>query len=663
VITAGAPLAPGAPAPIADGSAFFPQSIASGDPRPDSVILWTRVEDPDREGDLDLGLQVALDEAFAQRLCLDTEAVLAPALHDRCARVKLRGLRPATTYHYRFVYTKNGRALASRPGRTRTAPAPGDDVKVRFAFVSCQDRAGGHFNAYLALAREEVDFFVHLGDYIYETQASFADQAGAIALGESGPYAARSLDNYRELYRAYRSDPALQAVHERFAMIATWDDHEFADDCNGATAQYFDGRKDETDVGRREAADQAWFEHQPVDCTDQVYRDLVFGAHLHLVMTDLRSYRAQNLIPAGAFPGAVVATQEALVAALGAIPELASPYVDIASYQGGAYQRALAGAGLDPALLQGNISVPFINLTIGQMGADSPVPPIDDAAAKDLSRGFAYLDAGKFELHGSSGARYFVVKDVFDVLGRLAYQRDRGSQEVMGEAQERWFLRTMRESSSTWKVWGNEYCLSQLAVDLGAQPLPAPFQRRFYLDAEGWDGYRDRRSELLAALAGVGGVVAITGDIHAFYAGTPSAEGDPGQKIVELVGSSISSTTFRSELVAQIQDNPLLGPLPGSTALAEAVDAFLVSPTNPDLAFANSGANGYVVVEAGARELAATYVMLDEAEARVDYTGRVPELLGRLSRVELRTAAGGSELFRRASGVWKKWDPSARAWV
>ncbi len=93
----------------------------------------------------------------------------------------------------------------------------------------------------------------------------FDDKAGAILLGtpDHPYYAASSLDNYRQLYRTYRSDPMLQALHENFPMVATWDDHEYSNDCHGAVATYFDKRKDENDPVRRRRAEQAFFEFMP----------------------------------------------------------------------------------------------------------------------------------------------------------------------------------------------------------------------------------------------------------------------------------------------------------------------------------------------------------------------------------------------------------------
>ena len=184
-----------------DGSAYFPQSVASGDPRPDGVILWTRVADPESSeaGAIAIELQVAKDALFTDRVALDgapSLMVIAEASFDRCVKVRLESLEPGTAYHYRFIYERMGSRLSSRVGRFKTAPDEDADSAVRFAVVSCQDFIGKHYNVYRRLVQEDIDFFVHLGDYVYETtgdasfqaqgterNVSLSDEAGAIALG------------------------------------------------------------------------------------------------------------------------------------------------------------------------------------------------------------------------------------------------------------------------------------------------------------------------------------------------------------------------------------------------------------------------------------------------------------------------------------------------
>jgi len=681
---------------LLDGKAYFPQSLASGDPRPSSVILWTRVEDPDLgEGDVELELQVATDAEFKDPLELDASSakVVAQAKFDRCAKVKLTGLEPATYYYYRFVHTRDEGRYVGPVGRTRTAPAADADVKVRFAFVSCQDYSGRFYNPYLELARQELDFFVHLGDYIYETtsdpdfqveggrQATFSDTAGAIVFNagtESEYYAASSLSNYRELYRQYRSDPALRRMHETLPMIATWDDHEYSNDCYGATATYFNGAQDEHDEARRKRANQAWFEYMPVDFGEadfsydpgkpypddiKIYRDFTFGKHVHLVMTDLRSYRADHLIPEDALPGAVFMLQAEVPSEL---MDNAAPYVDdIDAFMGGAYADALkAGAatlGYDAAKIAGPLDAGFINDTLVELGG--PVPAIDDMTLAGLPRGLSYRQIGKSGYYSSFGSRYLVVKPVFDALARKRLAESPPSAEVMGKAQQQWFLDALRGASATWKVWGNEYCLTPLTVDL--RPFPVePFNQHYYLVVDGWDGFNPKRDELIGALQSVENLVAITGDIHAFYAATPMVLDDPSKKVIELVTGAISSTSFRSTMLGLVKSSPALAGFPGAEELATNIDTLLTPvPVNPHLAFARSGLQGCVVLEAEAAELRATFYMLEETESTVDYAGKEDALAAKFTVEKFKVKAGERELYRELAGAYKRWDPDVRDWV
>jgi alkaline phosphatase D len=718
VFTAGALLVPGCgdettptptPTPerkLEDGTANFPQSVASGDPRSDSVILWARVDDPDQAtADLDLEIEIATDEAFTSKISLGAGQAKVKALskYDHCAKVKITGLTAATTYHYRFIYTKGEKNLVSHVGRTRTAAAADSDVPVKFAFVSCQDFIGRYYNTHIALAQEELDFFVHLGDYIYETTGdpsfqtskpdraiTFTDEAGALALsdGKTTYYAAKSLDNYRQLYRSIRGDKNLQKVHERFAMIATWDDHEFSNDCYGDTATYFNDEKDEKDPARRKAANQAWFEYQPVDYLGapdfaydpaaavpediKIWRDFSFGKHVHLVMTDLRAHRVDGLVPEDALPGAVAVEQAALMAELGSLPALATPYVDVATYQAGIFKTALvavaAVAGYDPAKITGKISVAFINGVGAKVNPSLPpaeqIPTID-ATLPTLEKGYSFADLGKNSYYSSIGTRYLAVKDTFETFATIAYKASKASQEVMGPAQEAWFLSTIQGSKATWKVWGNEYPLSQIAIDLSPFPLPDAFKRSFMMDLDSWDGFRDKRSELVGKLADVGGVVAVTGDIHAFFAGTP-ATSDGKKKIVEFVGGAVSSGTYVDLLLGTVQTDPVLSTVAGADILAKEIDTLLTAKdtkTNPYLGYTNCTSHGYVVVEAGPKEFVATMHLIPGNQAGNDFTGQEASLAKFIKQLSFKTLAGESELYQQIDGAWKKWDPTKLEWV
>ncbi|MCD0505709.1 alkaline phosphatase D family protein, partial [Bordetella petrii] len=297
-----------------DGGAVYqyPQGVASGDPRPDSIILWTRVLGEDGAA-VPLRVQMARDESFSE-LLLD-EAITAEPDWDHTVRHKVLGLDAASTYYYRFV----AGASTSPVGRTRTAPAESAAVEqLKFAFISCQDWSVNHWAAFDELLAQDLDFVVHLGDYVYETvKADF--QSGAVESahaplslpdgtpGADGAIYATTLADYRTLYRSYRSDPRLQALHARYPMIAIWDDHEFSDD-SWQDRQTYGTADDETRrTPRRRSANQAWFEFMPADVSldtanpafdnIQIYRAFRFGNLASLVMTDERLYRADHVIP------------------------------------------------------------------------------------------------------------------------------------------------------------------------------------------------------------------------------------------------------------------------------------------------------------------------------------------------------------------------------
>ncbi|HTU59741.1 MAG TPA: PhoD-like phosphatase N-terminal domain-containing protein, partial [Polyangiales bacterium] len=192
-----APLGCGSSDSKEDGrqSAFFPQSVASGDPRPGSVVLWTRVLDPARAGeDLEISLEVAKDAQFHELVTVNGAGslrIVAAAGADGCVKVRLTELEPGTTYYYRFVYAD----IASRVGRTRTAPNDSSDADVRFAVVSCQDYRGKYYHVLRRLLSEEPEFVVHLGDYVYESgnttregprDVVFSKPEEALEVGETG---------------------------------------------------------------------------------------------------------------------------------------------------------------------------------------------------------------------------------------------------------------------------------------------------------------------------------------------------------------------------------------------------------------------------------------------------------------------------------------------
>ncbi len=290
-------------------AATYPQSVAAGDPNPNGCVIWTRI-DPSMVGAglQQAGWQIANDPGFGATSILVQGLALIQSSRDNTLKLPIQSaaLQPFTIYYYRFIY--NG--VASRTGRFKTMPLPGASLsQLRVGYVVCQDWSNGFYNAYGYLAQEEVDVVVHLGDYIYEY---ISDGAGGPNNGSvrvvppypSGQQTPQNIGDYRHLYQVYRSDLQAQAMHERFAMILLWDDHEFMNDCHQ------DFHEDTPNPGEsattpkpalRQAANQAWWEHGLAavpfnpnldwENSIQIYRNFHFGNLLDLIVTDERLYR------------------------------------------------------------------------------------------------------------------------------------------------------------------------------------------------------------------------------------------------------------------------------------------------------------------------------------------------------------------------------------
>lgn len=667
-------------------------------------MLWTRVVDDERpSADLELSLELAMDEAFTRRVSLDGTAerrLSALAEFDHCVKTRVDGLEPGTEYFYRFSYAREGARATTRIGRTKTAPTEDADVTVRFAVVSCQDYAGKYFYGYRKLATLELDVIVHLGDYVYETtgdptfqvvnperQVRFGKPEEALNLGRGGEsyQAAQSLDNYRDLYRLYRADPDLQAIHERFPMIAIQDDHEFSDDCHGDVSTYEDGRVDETATPRRLAADQAWFEYMPVDLSQtptqawdetqpfpdelRYYRNFVFGQHVELVMTDLRRYRPDHLVPEDAFPGAVFVEQADLLAiSEGTLPDDALAYVDVDSYDGGSYQRALAAGadrlGFRASSVSGLLSVPFINQALTTLELARPVAI--DPDADELSRGYAYHQLLKNDEFSRIGSRYLVAQKPFHALAKARFRASNGaSEQLMGATQRAWFLKTMKASTRTFKIWGNEICLMPRSIDLTPVTLaPAAVRQKISISAEDWDGFPNERAALLTELAKLSNVVIVSGDLHCFFAGTPYAGDDPSQRVVEFVTGGLSSTTWLDGLTALAVNDPSLPP--ETKLIAAAIPNLLVDPNtrpNPHLAWQNLADNGFAVLEANAERLSATLFSLPTSVVATAPTKLSVEPASLFKEQQFDVVSGVPDLFRHTGEVRQRWDIPTMAWV
>ncbi|MEN9627295.1 MAG: hypothetical protein RJA10_522, partial [Pseudomonadota bacterium] len=277
------------PAARATDSQRFELGVASGQPRPDGMVLWTRLTGPDLPPRVTVRWEVAHDEAFtriAARGEDDAEAAWAHSVHAEPA-----GLEPGRWYWYRF----QALGQRSRAGRTRTAPAPDALAPLRLAIASCQRWEHGHFAAWRHLAGQNLDAVAFLGDYIYE----YPSPPTALRRHEGGLL--RTLGQYRGRYAQYRSDPALQDAHAACPWWLVWDDHEVEND--------YAGTQPTTPLGAdmaavRPAAYQAWWEHQPVSKSMRpqgldlrITQRVDWGRLARLHLLDTRQYRDAQACP------------------------------------------------------------------------------------------------------------------------------------------------------------------------------------------------------------------------------------------------------------------------------------------------------------------------------------------------------------------------------
>ncbi len=286
----------------ASGEYPFSLGVASGDPLADSVVLWTRLAPDPLNGGMapepvEVAWEVARDERF-EAIVQDGSATASPEL-GHSVHVDVTGLEPGREYFYRFRFDGE----VSSTGRTKTVPAAGILAdRLRFGFASCAHWEHGYFSAYRHLAREDLDLILFQGDYIYEygpdDDYQSSDGPPPVRLF-SGSGEALDLTGYRTRHAQYKTDPDLQETHRLFPWVATWDDHEVANDYTDAFSQ----SNDSVDVflARRAAAFQAYYEHMPLRPESmpqgpdlRLYRRLNFGTLAEISVLDTRQYRSDQ---------------------------------------------------------------------------------------------------------------------------------------------------------------------------------------------------------------------------------------------------------------------------------------------------------------------------------------------------------------------------------
>ena len=276
--------------PRAADTPRFTLGVASGQPRADGMVLWTRLMGSDLPDAVDVRWELAADEQFQRIVARGQERAEATWAHS--VHAEPSGLEPGRWYWYRFTAL----GQQSPVGRTRTAPAVDAAATLRFAIASCQRYDVGHYAAWRHVADEQLDLVMFLGDYIYE----YASGKSAVRRVEGGPGQVLTLEQYRARYATHKSDPLLQAAHAAAPWLLVWDDHEVSNDY--ANVQGEDLAIDTR--ARRAAAYRAYWEHmpfpksaRPVDADMRIVGRLDWGTLARIHLLDDRQYHDVQVCP------------------------------------------------------------------------------------------------------------------------------------------------------------------------------------------------------------------------------------------------------------------------------------------------------------------------------------------------------------------------------
>jgi alkaline phosphatase D len=526
---------------------LYPDGVASGDPHPDSVLLWTRRPPANGEAATRLTVEVAEDEGFA-RVVASAQAHLTDASDWTC-RVLAAGLKPWRVYWYRFTdESGNG----SRIGRTITAPADRDARPVRFAFVSCQNANQGAQNAYRRMIYEDerarpddrLGFVLHLGDFIYEIvwypedrpQGYYDRRLRDVARYPDGEkisdfHVPTTVGDYRTAYRGYLHDPDLQDARARWPFICIWDNHEYS--WQGYQGIQVFGESVRAAQTRKVAANQAWWEYQPARVKKPSGPSLETFDPPRVTDTPVSTFDDHGL---GQEPNNLAA---------------------IASLT--AYRALKYGANVDL----------FVTDQHSYRSPDATNVP---EAGQLFSRDFPYFmpeevievfDGGRAYNGGQPPATIrFGGKDVPNP------RRDQPAPSMLGLEQKAWFLTHLKASRAPWKIWGNSLATLSWRADPQRLPEGSPsWGGAGYATFGGgdWSTLLTERNEIFQAVrnAGITGFAIVAGDRHSFWAGLPSTSlpPKPFEPVgVEFVVGSISAPGIVEAAEHRLpKDTPLRG--------------------------------------------------------------------------------------------------------
>lgn len=618
---------------------MFPQGVASGDPRDTSVVLWTRVEsDINADASVDVTVQVS-DAMDFGALVLETTLTVGTE-SDHTLRLLVTDLAPATRYYYRFLAGD----AQSEVGRTLTAPPSDDTANVNLAWVSCQDYASGVFSAYRQMiiddearpASEQIQFVLHLGDFIYETiaqgfQGAIDDQFQPIEVidrddvprrvdtfpsggGQAGDtsYAA-TLDDYRHLYKQFLRDPDLRAARARWPFIQTWDDHEFSNDSWQTQGTYLDENSlNEPYQTRKVACHQAWFEYIPTNLSDAVGVEGVANAARDFVPTQVTD------TPYSEVDDNNLITEANNVAAL----------ASMTIYRSLRYGQNIELVITDERSYRSDHPIPeeqTESLVFFHPRNAVPLEMVD------------IYDAGR-EANGGNPPDT-VVQGMFQNP-----RKDSPPGTMLGAAQKAWWKQTMQQSDATWKLWGNSVPLIRILAKV-TQPSLLLVDRVSGSDT--WDGYNYERTELMTFLrdSGIDNVIVLTGDIHAhvvgqvvddytapaptpvaaefstagissnslfsFYESAARALGDVRSLVTYDATPLGGDTTFTNNLNVLFLHGESGASAAAQTHSIPSIEAASDPDANPHLRFIDSDAQGYGLLTVTPNEVTATMVSIN----------------------------------------------------
>src|SRR5262245_10140261 len=524
---------------------LFPQGVASGDPQPDSVLLWTRRPPTPASSAQQLTLELASDPAFAHVVATSTTAVSETS--DWTCRVLAAGLQPATVYWYRFT---DEHGHGSRVGRTITAPAANDPRAVHFTFVSCQNVCQGAQNAYRRMIFEDerrapadqLAFVLHLGDFIYEItwypedrpKGMYDRRLRDVVRFKTGEqvqdfHVPVTLDDYRELYRGYLKDPDLQDARARWPFVCVWDNHEFSWRGFQGVMNVSTPRPAQT---RKVFANQVWFEYQPARIAKPGGGEIARFEPPTVVDAPIERFDEQGL---GQEPNNLAAIGSLLI-----------------------YRRLRFGRNVD-LVLTDNRSFQT-ECAMGRPEAD-PFQKrefyglVPEEVIEIFDAGRTY-DGG----HPPDTIRYGG-QDLPNV------RKSSPPQTMLGAAQKRWFLEQLRSSQATWKIWGNSMGTHEWRTDPQNLPpeLVGPWPGAAFasLGGDDWSGYLTERAEIYDFVREqrIAGFAIVSGDRHSFWAGR-AAPALPPRKFepvgVAFTTGSISAPCFPEGAEHNLpQDYPL----------------------------------------------------------------------------------------------------------